>query len=288
MNISRSPIRTIVGNTYSFCRFSILMIPNERHKLIKPTKVEGNMRDDGNSEEVNHEETFDISRNHEHCPCRIFLSSRYKTDTEFAIVAVPGRNEQELSIRCINCGESLANLSSPQGSDSLSKCGMVMAVKLFMKDEEVFAAVGFENGAIVVWNIRTPHQHIASGQPHTEPVMALDVDANGTKGISGSAETSIMSFSIDYESNNIKIEKKLSIKHEGISDVAVRPDGKLLATAGWDGRVRIYRRETGKPLAVLKYHSKSASCSIFSPRTYMIATSSSDGTIALYDLYPRN
>ena len=30
------------------------------------------------------------------------------------------------------------------------------------------------------------------------------------------------------------------------------PDGKLLASAGWDGRARVFKRGSGRPLAVLK------------------------------------
>ncbi len=40
--------------------------------------------------------------------------------------------------------------------------------------------------------------------------------------------------------------------HAGIGDIAVRPDGRLLATTGWDGAVRIFHRRRMQPLALLK------------------------------------
>ena len=37
--------------------------------------------------------------------------------------------------------------------------------------------------------------------------------------------------------------------------VCVRPDTKLLATGGWDRRVRVWQWGKWKPLAVLRYHA---------------------------------
>lgn len=39
--------------------------------------------------------------------------------------------------------------------------------------------------------------------------------------------------------------------HPGMASVAVRSDGKILATAGWDGRVRLYDARLGKDLREL-------------------------------------
>jgi len=49
----------------------------------------------------------------------------------------------------------------------------------------------------------------------------------------------------------------------GVGGVALRPDAKLLATAGWDGRVRLYSVRRPRPVAVLKYHTGAAHCVAF-------------------------
>ena len=46
--------------------------------------------------------------------------------------------------------------------------------------------------------------------------------------------------------------KALELRKEGISDVALRGDDRLLATAGWDGRMRLYNYRKAAPLAILK------------------------------------
>ncbi|GAA5853863.1 hypothetical protein JCM8547_007478 [Rhodosporidiobolus lusitaniae] len=53
----------------------------------------------------------------------------------------------------------------------------------------------------------------------------------------------------------------------GKSAVAVREDGKLLATAGWDGELRLYSAKTLSPLAVLSHHRLSLQALAFSPLT---------------------
>jgi WD40 repeat protein len=50
--------------------------------------------------------------------------------------------------------------------------------------------------------------------------------------------------------------KSVSTKHAGQQSLCVRSDGRLLATGGWDSRVRIYSTKTLKEMAVLKWHKE--------------------------------
>ncbi|XPS99793.1 Astra associated protein 1 Asa1 [Ascochyta lentis] len=45
-------------------------------------------------------------------------------------------------------------------------------------------------------------------------------------------------------------------KHAGQQSLSIRSDGRLLATGGWDARVRIYSTKTLKEVAVLKWHKE--------------------------------
>jgi WD40 repeat protein len=47
-----------------------------------------------------------------------------------------------------------------------------------------------------------------------------------------------------------------STKHAGQQSLSVRSDGRILATGGWDSRVRIYSTKTLKEVAVLKWHKE--------------------------------
>lgn len=50
--------------------------------------------------------------------------------------------------------------------------------------------------------------------------------------------------------------KVVKTKHSGQQGLRVRNDGKVFATAGWDGRVRVYGVKGMKELAVLKWHKE--------------------------------
>jgi WD40 repeat protein/energy-coupling factor transporter ATP-binding protein EcfA2 len=66
--------------------------------------------------------------------------------------------------------------------------------------------------------------------------------------------------------------------HQGsVHSVVFSPDGKQLATSGYDGTARLWDT-AGKPLAQLKGHSV-----VFSPDGKQLATSGEDGTVRLWD-----
>jgi hypothetical protein len=87
----------------------------------------------------------------------------------------------------------------------------------------------------------------------TEPMMALCIEAGGGGGACGAAEEQVACFKIDHAAQRISARHSIMLQQgRGVGDVAVRPDRKLLATAGWDGRVRVYKYRSGRPLAILK------------------------------------
>ncbi|GAA5915880.1 hypothetical protein JCM5296_002521 [Sporobolomyces johnsonii] len=51
----------------------------------------------------------------------------------------------------------------------------------------------------------------------------------------------------------------------GKAAVAVRSDGRIIGTAGWDGEARLYSAKTLKPLAVLSHHRQSLQALDFAP-----------------------
>lgn len=50
--------------------------------------------------------------------------------------------------------------------------------------------------------------------------------------------------------------KLTNTHHSGQQSIALRLDGKIFATAGWDGRARVYSAKTLKEVAVLKWHKE--------------------------------
>ena len=65
--------------------------------------------------------------------------------------------------------------------------------------------------------------------------------------------------------------------------VAFSPDGKVLATAGWDHAVGLWEMPSGKEIRKLEGHTDNVWPVVFSPDGTTLATAGRDGTIRLWD-----
>ena len=63
--------------------------------------------------------------------------------------------------------------------------------------------------------------------------------------------------------------------------VAFSPDGKLLATSNWSGRVLLWNSANAKLRASFPAHDQNIPCLTFSPDGQSLATASSDGSIKI-------
>jgi ASTRA-associated protein 1 len=158
-------------------------------------------------------------------------------------------------------------------SEKSNPTGMVMALTLFHRKAEPSAALtlisGYEDGRVMVYQLRSdPHNPSVLGQwhktmtskAHTQPVLSLELPPSKTNFFTSSADAAINKFSTSHLSldvpkeKDLKPEKAVNTKHAGQQGLTVRTDGRIFATAGWDGRARVYSCKTMKELAVLKWH----------------------------------
>jgi WD40 repeat protein len=143
---------------------------------------------------------------------------------------------------------------------------MVMAVSIFHHPQTAHLIViaGYESGHTVVSRLSPIHswQVIYTSQPHTQPVLSLDVSASKDFYLTSSADATIAKHPILVISETLRptIEtlplKTLQTKHSGQQSLRIRNDGKIFATAGWDSKVRVYATKSLKELAVLKWHKE--------------------------------
>ena len=150
--------------------------------------------------------------------------------------------------------------------------GMVMAVSIFHETREssssrLVLVSGYEDGRVMVHihqgNLSKPAeahqwQKITTSRLHTQPVLSLSLLPSHTHFLTSSADATIAKSSIvstyNTEAKETQPEKAINTKHAGQQGLSIRSDAKIFATAGWDGRVRVYSCKTIKELAVLKWH----------------------------------
>merc|ERR1712062_175976 len=93
-------------------------------------------------------------------------------------------------------------------------------------------------------------------------------------------------FGIKYNLGEIKIKKEMKLKNDGVNVLKIRSyDEKIFGLGGWDHRTRIYEWKTFKPLCILKGHKGGITDIDFHPNKNLLATSSKDAQIAMYELY---
>lgn len=87
----------------------------------------------------------------------------------------------------------------------------------------------------------------------------------------------------------LQLQDSVPLVNPGVSQLCVRGDGKLLASAGWDHRVRIFGWKKLRPLAVLQYHTDLVLSVAFSdhqdPRQRLLAAGSKDQRISLWSIF---
>ncbi|GLD52582.1 guanine nucleotide-binding protein subunit beta-like protein 1, partial [Lates japonicus] len=170
-----------------------------------------------------------------------------------------------------------------------TKLGMVMCIKLWQPDSGSgpLLLAGYEDGSLLLWDV-TQRSKLSQAKAHPEPVMCLTFDTKRLRGISGSSEKKLSSWILDRQ-NNLQLQDCVTLVNPGVSQLCIREDGKLLASAGWDHRVRVFGWKKLRSLAVLQYHTDMVLSVAFSdhqdPKQRLLAAGSKDQRISLWSIY---
>ncbi|MCA9873098.1 MAG: hypothetical protein KC441_05570, partial [Anaerolineales bacterium] len=81
-----------------------------------------------------------------------------------------------------------------------------------------------------------------------------------------------------------QLQMTLSGHTDWLSDVAISPDGRYLATASYDNTVKLWDAQTGRELRTFADHSRVVNSVAFSPDSQRLASSGDDGFIIVRDI----
>ena len=157
------------------------------------------------------------------------------------------------------------------GSDKDIKTGMVMALSMFHQNypSQLVVIAGYEDGRVIV-HMQDPvssqtgerlWKKVLIRRDHKQPILSLEVDLPSKSVFTSSADAVIakvaLPASLKHTDNDEVKGKVVNTRHAGQQGLAIRSDSKIFATAGWDGRVRVYSSRSLNELAVLKWHTES-------------------------------
>ncbi|CZS89034.1 related to ASTRA-associated protein 1 [Rhynchosporium agropyri] len=181
---------------------------------------------------------------------------------EELLIAVPNtRSSESVDIFHLPSSTRIYTVPSPP----TFKGGMLMAVAMFYhpRNTNLTVVAAYESGHTSVSQlISSTWTCLYAAQVHTQPILSLDVSPAKDFYLTSSADAIIAKHPIPVAVENVIMAvesmplKTLQSKHAGQQSLRIRNDGKVLATAGWDSRVRVYGVKAMKELAVLKWHKE--------------------------------
>uniref|UniRef100_A0A182NSZ3 WD repeat-containing protein 55 homolog n=1 Tax=Anopheles dirus TaxID=7168 RepID=A0A182NSZ3_9DIPT len=219
--------------------------------------------------------------------CRLVLDAQSNT------VIIP-RAGATISVLCAKTLSEMIRFAPTAEDEKRLPFGKVMCCQPIEIYSQGYLLVGYESGAIALWDYRTgrPVETTALFMTtEADCLQTLDYDPVTNRGVCGGSSCKLSVFSIDPKTHQIAVKRELAIKNAGVHRVRIRKDLKVFVSAGWDGRLRIFSWKSLRPLAVLTEHKAEVLDVTYSDgkvamwNAPVMAAAGSDGQISLWDLY---
>ena len=164
----------------------------------------------------------------------------------------------------------------------------------WLDDHILVLIAGYEDGTIIVWDVASLSA-VHRSPRHSEPMLCIAADGKrDLLAVSGSAGTTLTVGPVWPALAGAKANaraQQITLKHPGINAAVHRDDFKLLATAGWDNRVRLFSWPKMNALAILESHTSAINCLVWSRPLpslgwiRLLAACSKDSRISLWSMY---
>ncbi|KAH7107519.1 WD-40 repeat-containing protein [Auriculariales sp. MPI-PUGE-AT-0066] len=138
--------------------------------------------------------------------------------------------------------------------------GILMSLHLFRDPQSLNLLAGYESGNVILWRNTTQGSFTAHGRGwvvhlkwklHVESVMGMAVSSDNSFALTISADPLIGFYPLGTDGPEART---FAIKQAGNAAIAIRPDDRVCAVGGWDGKIRLYSTKSFKPLGTLAYH----------------------------------
>jgi len=166
-------------------------------------------------------------------------------------------------------------IGRPALVDKGNRSPIAMAMHLFRhqsttEGETTYLLGGYEDGSVSLRLLDLTNKTsslIWSFKEHHESVMALALSSDHSFALSVSADDRIVRYTLFPGAPDLKPPQVHRTQRQGKASIAVRNDGCVAATGGWDGNVRLYDTSNFSPLAVLDYHKDTVQAIAFQSLT---------------------
>jgi WD40 repeat protein len=149
--------------------------------------------------------------------------------------------------------------------------------------EGISLATADENGTLAIWDV-TSGQMKTSFTAHVGPIRKVafsPVRGSGLLATAGVDKTARL-----WDAPNRKIQE---FSHANVvTDVAFSPDGKRLATASLDKKVKVWEVGSDEPLTIISHSAEVTSVAFGPPDGMVLAAGTSDHSVHIYDLREQN
>lgn len=156
--------------------------------------------------------------------------------------------------------------------------GMIMDLSVYGNN---FIGVAMEDSSVALFDSRNVAEPLWKNEMKlSDPLISLAI-VNENRCILGTAQKDV------YDVTESAKTVLYTMPHPGIDDITIRCDGRIWATAGWDGRVRLFDAKKGNALAILKHHRGGIHTVAFATDG-LLASGGDDRGIALWSLYRKD